>query len=294
MNKLNKRLTILAVIICTAVTACNSDIVGGGNSGGAKSDVPAVTNRNSAAKADNKATEEKTEPQTKQENTIEVYDGRKFESEPKAGTDAEKQLAEKEFKLHENDILQKVGFKCEEGDEGVSITETAEGSFTKPNSSQKVLLYERCRAGRAFGVGGILIVENGKAVAHYAYGENGLFAGISSLPDVNKNGLSELVFLSVGTGQGYSNSAIDVFEFKAGDLDFLGRTETYSSNSGAVTDRTKAKTEASKISVEPAANPAFFRETYEQKGSSQKWSQVKKAEKFSLNKGEPIKYHKIS
>lgn len=288
-----KKLSILIVVLiiaCLTTAACSSEIAGEG----AKSDVLPVTNQTGATRADNKPTEEKNEPQTKQENLVEVYDGRKLESKPKAGTEAEKQLAEKEYKLHETAILQKVGFNCEEGDEDVSITETAAGSFTRPNSSQKVLLYERCRAGRAYGVGGILIVENGKSVAHYAYGENGLFAGLSSLPDVNKNGLSEIVLLSIGAGQGYANSAIDVFEFKTDDLDFLGRTETYSSNSGAVTDTTKVKTEAVKVSAQPAANPVFFRETYEQKGSSQKWSPVKKAEKFSLNKGEPIKYHKIS
>jgi hypothetical protein len=295
MNILNKQFSISALIIIAIFTsaACSLDIAGGA---GAKADLKPAENQSNATKTDEKSVETKAvTQQTKQENTLTVFDGREFDREPKTGTAGDKQLVNKEYQSKKDIINQKPGLECFETDAPVpDIVDAAEGSFTKPNAKQKVLLYELCRNGRAFGVGGIIVVENGQSVAHYVYGENGLFAGLLPLADANKNGLSEIVFIAQGSGQGYFNTAIDIFEFKAGDLEFIGSTETYSSNSGAVENDAKALSTAYKISIQPANNPIFYRETYQQKGSAKTWTLTKKAEKFSLNTGEPIKYYKIN
>jgi hypothetical protein len=243
---------------------------------------------------ENKRVENKATTATPRNDLIEIFDGRIEERKEKTATSSEKQFVEAEFKRNETAIMQKSKFECDEGtEEGVEIIGVAEGAFTAPKSAQKAFLYERCRAGRAFGIGGIMIVEGEKVAAHYTYGENGLESGILSLPDVNKNGLSEIVLVGSGTGQGYTSGGIDLLEFKAGDINFLGNAETYSDNSGAV-EGDKVETVAQKISVQPAAEPEFFREIYEKRGSAKAFSLNKKLEKFVLSKREPAKFVKIS
>lgn len=223
----------------------------------------------------------------------EIFDGR-TERKEKTASDAETKMVSAEYKSNEATIVEKSKFECDEGtEEGVSIVGVAEGSFTKAKSSQKAYLYERCRAGRSFGIGGLIIYEGETVVSHYIYGENGLESGIFSTTDINKNGLTEIVLVAFGTGQGYSEGSIVLFEMNNGNLDYLGRTETYSDNSGAVSDEAKIETTAYKISVEPSANPIFYRETYSKKGNAKDWSLTKKSEKVSLDKKDAPAFIKI-
>ena len=287
------RLAAILVIGGLAILACSS----AGNrtnekasAGTEKIDNPARNTRTS----ENKSSENQTSPETKQPVRIEVYDGRVAEEKEPQPTAAEEKLLGGEFARDEASILQKVKTSCDDdAPENISIVGNAEGSFTKPDAAQKAFLYERCRSGRSFGIGGIMIVEDEKVVAHYVYGENGLYLSISSLPDINQNGLSEIIFEGGGTGQGYTVGAIDIFEFKAGNLAFLGDAETYSDNGGAVENEQKALATAYKISVEPSANPIFWRETYEKKGTAENWSLDKRAEKFTLNKADAPTFIKI-
>lgn len=245
-------------------------------------------------KTGNDSSEKKSAKESDKSGLIEVYDGRNVE-EGKDVSDAEKQFAEKEFKAKESEIMQKTKLECDEdAAEGIDIVDIAEGAFTKPDSSQKAYLYERCRAGRSFGIGGVMIVENQKVEAHYIFGENGLYSAIVSEPDFNKNGLSELALIGGGTGQGYTASAIELFEFNGGKLDFLGRAETYTDNSGAVENEKDIKTIAYKIFVSPAKNPEFSRETYQKNVKTEKWDLMKKDEKFSLDKKDAPKVAKIT
>lgn len=244
------------------------------------------------AEAENKSTPQTTP--TPQDELVNVIDGRK-DWESKEGTKQETDFINKEYKRSEAAILKSTELECDEGtEEGVEIIGTAEGSFTKPNSSQKIYLYERCRSGRSFGIGGILVAEDGKAATHYSYGENGLDSGIFSLPDINKNGLSEVGIVAGGTGQGYTNTSVYIFEFKDGKMNFLGSSAIFDDNSGAMEDDSKIETNAYKISVQAGEKPVFFRDHYQKKGNAEKWSLVKKAEKFSLEKGDVGKYNKIS
>lgn len=261
-------------------------------------------NGNSAAAAQNKSVAVDNKPAGKTPNnkavaapneSVAVYDGRDEEGKAKEATAAEKQSVEKEFKRREAVIMEKSEIGCNDGEAPtLDISGVAEGSFTAPNSSQKAFLYEWCHSGGGFGVGGIVILENEKVAAHYSYGDSGLYQGISSLSDVNKNGFSELVFVGGGSGQGYTSGTIDMFEFKGGNPDFLGRAETYSDNSGAGVGKAMTETIAYKISVEPSANPTFLHEKYEQKQAAGKWSLIGKAAKFSLDKSEAVTFIKIS
>lgn len=283
----NKKFLAILLVASGVICGCGSTLTAGGGQSENKTKQPTKK-----VEVENKNIAQPTP--TQKEEFITVVDGREDRVE-KQGTEAETQFVSKEFKNNEATILKQSSFECDEGtEEGVSIVGTAEGSFTKTDSKQKVFLYERCRAGRSFGIGGILITEDGKTVSHYSYGENGLDMGIFSLPDVNKNGLSEIVVVAGGSGQGYLNLAIYLWEMKDGKMNYLGNTAIYDDNSGAMEDKSKVETNAYKISVQPDTNPVFYREHYQQKGGEKKWSLVKKSTKFSLDKGDTGKYVKIS
>lgn len=284
----NKGFLAIILTVSGVISACSATATVGGGQAENKKAEPVKT-----AEVENKKAMQPAP--TPQEELVNIIDGREERVE-KEGTEAETQLVNKEFQRNKEAIYNSNSINCIDSSENedVVVIGTAEGSFTKPDSSQKVFLYERCRAGRSFGIGGILITEDGKAVSHYSYGENGLDVGVFSLPDVNKNGLSEIVIVAGGSGQGYLNSAIYLWEMKDGKMNYLGNTAIYDDNSGAMEDEKKVETNAYKISVQPGANPIFYREHYQQKGGAKKWSLLKKAEKFSLDKGDTGKYVKIS
>lgn len=241
------------------------------------------------------AAQKKTTGQSKT-GVVTVHDGREASRDNTFASEAERLLIEKEYKKRAAQIKAQMEIDCSEDEEAqFGITDTATGSFTAPKTRQKAYLYEACRSGRSFGVGGLMIVENGKTVAHFAYGENGLNSGILSLSDINQNGLTEIVLESVGTGQGYTNVAISLHEIRNGALKYLGRAEIYADNLGTIEDDgAKSLSTAHKITAQTGKSPTFFRETYQQKGVATKWRVSKKSAKFAFDLKEPAKWHKIS
>lgn len=223
------------------------------------------------------------------EKPVLIYDGRTREEISTAPTQAETKIVEKEVIKKEAVIKAKSSQDC--GDENdFSIIGAASGSFTKEKSSQTAYLYELCRSARTFGIGGIVIVENGKIVSHNTYGDNGLAIDIASLPDINQNGLSEIVLISSGMGQGYSSGVIEIVEIGANGITSFGLADTYSDDYGVGNDKSSAT--AYKITAQTGKTPVYFRETYTQKGAEAKWILTKKAQKFLLRK-DAIKYNKI-
>jgi hypothetical protein len=217
-----------------------------------------------------------------------IYDGR-TEARGLRATAAEERLVEREVRKKETAIKEKSNQDCV--DDTFSVGAVARGSFTKPKAAQSVVLYELCRSGRSFGIGGIVIVENGKIVAHYTYGENGLDYDLVSLPDINQNGLSEIVLIGGGGGQGYSANAVEIIEMTAGGVKSFGIADTYKDDFG--TGKPNSSATGYKVTVQPGKNPIYFRETYRRKTQSGKWSLIKKAQRFPLRKDYVPKYNKI-
>jgi hypothetical protein len=221
-----------------------------------------------------------------------ISDGRD-QSESAPETPAEYQLIKKEVKKNEALIKEKSELDCnDEADDSFGIVGAANGSFTRPNVSQKAYLYELCRSGRSFGIGGIVIVEAGRVVAHYTYGENGLNSDIAALPDINQNGLSEILLIGGGTGQGYTMGAVEIVEIVPGGIKSFGIADTYEDNFG--TENAKKSAKAFKVSVQAGKTPVYFRETYTRKSEEGKWILAGKSQKYSLRKDYEPKYHKIS
>lgn len=296
MKQIIKKSSILTIALIAgigAATACSS----AGKNESNKADVGTASNAapaNDKSNAENKVAVNK--PAETQAKMVEVYDGRKVENDAGKTTPvADTKIVESEFKRSEAAIQQKLGDKycIDPKDAKVEVYNSVEGAFTKPNAKEKAYLYSLCELGRGFGVGGIMIAENETVTAHYV-GQISWSEQLSVLPDINQNGISEIVSAGGGSGQGYTESSIEILEFKAGNLDFLGTAETYSDNSGAMEDESKVLTTAYNISAQPGAAPVFFRETYEKKGAAKTWSLSKKSEKFSLKKEENSGFTKIN
>jgi hypothetical protein len=223
---------------------------------------------------------------------IEISDGR-GDSQSAPLTPSENQLIVKEVRAKESLIREKSGQDCEEDEMfSLSVSGWTTGSFTKPNVRQKAYLYELCRSTLTFGIGGIVIVENGRTVAHYVYGENGLDSDIAALPDINRNGFSEILMMAGGSGQGYTQRAIEIIEFTPGGIKSFGIADIYEDNLGTEDARKSAK--AYKISVRPGKTPVYFRETFTRRGGAGKWLPAGRSEKYSLRRDYVPKFHKIS
>ncbi|MGI0493151.1 hypothetical protein ACN4EG_15310 [Alkalinema pantanalense CENA528] len=262
---------------------------------------PIESNSNPESEPVSASVDQKEKSQEKSETSIELYDGRNVTYKEEAAVSGiARSMVNKAVSEDKEKIRPHNQFDCDldlpsrfspdsngPGTEGVSIIGRAEGSFTRPNTNQSAFLYTLCESGRTFGLGGILILENETVVAHYLYGENGLMYGMLSAPDVNQNGLTELMLTFGGLNQGYAGRGISLFELGNGNLTFLGRESTYSDNSGAMLDRSKVETFAYRLWVEPAASPRFLKDTYKNA------QLITQSEPISLSQVEPGKFIKL-
>ena len=289
----------MALIFCFAtLAACNpvaEKTANNQSSGGA---AQGTTAANDKKQPENKPVENKPAPENQSSDLVKIYDGRTPMSDTKLlkATKTDEEMVRTEFKAKESEIKQKFGEAyCDESDTP-DISGVGKGSFTKPNSSQTAFAYTVCSSGSSqFGVGGIMIFEGDKIVSHYVYGENGLHnGGVFTLPDFNKNGLTELVIMDGQMHQGYSSESIEIIEFKDGSLNDLGGFDVANDNSGAAEDDSKVNYEASEIQVRPSENPMFYIKTFKQTGKSKQWIEDKKSETRSLGEKNFGKNHKIT
>jgi hypothetical protein len=269
-------------VLSLTLTACGSAA-----NGNAKNN-----EQNVSASSGNAATAVEPVTPTPAAEKVVVADGRDeaVSKEPAAEDTA---FAEREFAANEAKILDSSSMDCDDGSKGMSVLAAVSGSFTKAGVEQKALLYEYCRAGRSFGIGGVIIAEGNTAVAHYAFGENGLFYDMSSIKNLRGKGIDAIVLSAAGSGQGYSSNDVSIFEFTGGKLDFLGSADTYESNSGAAEKDADILTTAYRVSVQTGSDLTFYRDTFEQKGGAKDWKETSKGKKFELNKETPGKFVKI-
>lgn len=288
-------LAITLIIGINTLSACGSTEMSANNKSSAIT-TQSGSATNDKSEAENKASENKfaESPQAKR---VKIYDGRNNSTNSKKGSDAEAKLLEDEVSANK-EAIKKIGSElynydgepCR--DESIGVDRVfIEGSFTKPSSKQKGYTYTLCQGDGPTGptpyfIGGILIVEDGKIVANYVYGGESNY-GIGSLPDINQNGLSEIILTSSFSHMGVSNGSIAIMETKGDGLTALGSTSVYSEDVpeqmlAAKTDE-KLYSAAYNISVQPGKAPVFYRETYIQKTENGKWELKEKAKTVSLD-----------
>jgi len=160
---------------------------------------------------------------------------------------------------------QERGALCTGGVDGVAV-DIAAGAFTKPRADQKALLYRYCTIGHEMVLNGIAILEGGRVVAHVIF-EGGESHAIGALPDINGNGLAEILLASGGTNQGITWGTMAIIELGGAEITEFGQTDTFSDDQGANDKNGKVK--ANRISVKFGTKPEFFRDSFIATGAGQ-------------------------
>lgn len=280
MKRMIKRISILTfalIVSISALSACSSTETTANNkadSGAAHSNLAA----NDKEKPSHKAEENKA-AETAQDKTIELFDGR-------SGKVKNAKLSEVDLALVEADVRKKakedflknqiIGSDFSWKEEFL-ILDVAEGAFTEPDSIQRAVLY------RFSYTNGVVILADGDIIAHYSGGpgDYAFYTAIKSLPDVNQNGLSEIIlFRNVEDNE---DIIPYLFEAKDNTIKFLGEANYFDSGyiGGEDTNLEKTKQNAYRLTVQPSKNPTYLQETYERTGNKSNWKLTKKAEKFS-------------
>jgi len=160
---------------------------------------------------------------------------------------------------------------CEEAFEPAGVLQ---GSFSRPNSDQRLVFYQFCQTGNGLGQVGLILIENGKIIGNYV-ADVGWTVGAASLPDINQNGLNEVaLYYSGGMHQGSGGTGVDVVELSPAGVKGVGwfQAESFSETGPVVGYRVTAK---------PGSTPAYFREKYTQ-GANGKWKRSGRVTPFHL------------
>jgi len=153
---------------------------------------------------------------------------------------------------------------CSGGD--LNIVGAVAGSFTRKGAAQRAIVYELCQTGNGFANNGIAVVENGAVAAHFTY-EGGWNLNLKRVPDINANGLDELV-IEIGGGlhQGYTGSSIMIVEVLPTAVKELGSYLVFTNECDIYVEE-KYCDRSYKLTVTPGARPAFVSQKYENRGS---------------------------
>ncbi len=126
-------------------------------------------------------------------------------------------------------------------------------------------------------------------MAHIAY-EGAWDNSIYALPDLNGNGLAELMISVGGTNQGETWGVISIIEFTGKTIIRLGQTETMSDRCG-VSDNESS--DAYVIFARPGKIPVFYRETFtESCKRNARWRKSAALKTVSLDAND-VEYHRL-
>jgi hypothetical protein len=212
-----------------------------------------------------------------------IYDARKLLEPTKASAAAEALL--KRTILPVADQYWDWEKKDKDCDVEFQVIDVTQGSFTKTSSTQKAILYKYCTTGHNFALNGIAVLEESRVVAHIVY-EGSWDHAIGALPDIDGNGLSEILIATGGTNMGETWEVISVIELSEHSVRKFGQTETFLDNCGA--DEKKGDSTAYKLWVKPGTIPGFYRETFFKKGCSDngKWLKLGTQKQILFRKDE--------
>jgi hypothetical protein len=116
------------------------------------------------------------------------------------------------------------------------MLDTAKGAFTRPRAVQKALIYRYCSTGASFGRIGLAILENGALVRHDAF-EEGVRYALGRMPDLNRDGVDELILATGGTQMGETWQSATVVELGTGKPRQLVQFDAYRDNCGSLEAR---------------------------------------------------------
>lgn len=137
------------------------------------------------------------------------------------------------------------------------INGVAPGSFTARNAQQKAYLYTYCYY-RPGWKQGLVIMQGERVVAHYAF--TALHSEMYALKDINRNGFTELALGGGFTGQGTTDSYLEIAELAPqrrllAAFNYVTGHLVWEDNCGAVGEG--GTWQALVIRVTPGAAPSF-------------------------------------
>jgi hypothetical protein len=195
-----------------------------------------------------------------------------------------------EDRLMRRSVLPKARAEWKENEscgEDFRLIDSALGSFTRRGARQKAFLYEFCQTGNGFANNGLIITEGGKILLHFAE-EGGWNMAMRSLPDINRNGLDELVVeTSSGMHQGKVGGSVTLLEVSPAAVRELGYTLAFSNECDAEMSEDECD-RSYRITAAPGARPVFYRQRFVNVGDEEKprWRKRGKLQKIRLNKTE--------
>ena len=179
-----------------------------------------------------------------------------------------------------------VDLSCEQGFSPMVI-DVARGSFTRPNSDQKAILYRYCETGHNMALNGIAVIENGSVATHLIYSGDWENA-IAAIPDIDGDGRSKILVSTGGTDQGITWGAVRIIELSDTIvLTKYGMTRTLFDDCGF--DEKNGRATAWRLRVKAGPTPVFYRQHFVNKGAcvgAGTWKKMGKPEKFSLENDE--------
>jgi hypothetical protein len=183
-----------------------------------------------------------------------IFDARLILEETKASKQ-ELKVFKREIEPAAVKFWKQKGKECDEPE--LEVIDIAKGSFTKASSNQEAILYKYCTTGHNFALDGIAVLENDHVVTHILY-EGAWNLAIGALPDINGNGLSEILVSTGGTSTGEIWGVITIIEMSDHGIRKFGCTATYSSNGGRETNANKIRTIARNFGQSPERNLFFI------------------------------------
>lgn len=153
--------------------------------------------------------------------------------------------------------------KSEGCEETIEVSGRAVGAFTKAGAKQTLIFYQFCQTGNGLGSVGVAVLENGGVVGNFVSAESGWSVDAKALPDINQNGIDEIaLYYSGGMHQGAGGTGVDVMEISSRGLTGIGwfMAEEFTETSPVM---------GYKVTANPGAKPAFFREKYTQNSAGQ-------------------------
>lgn len=174
--------------------------------------------------------------------------------EPILLSEAEKRVVDGEIR-----VAARLHWPDSECSEDFRVISIARGSFTRPGSAQRAILYSYCITGHNFGRDGFAVLEDGAVVAHVVF-DGAWNSGLVPVDDVDGTGRSELLIISGGTNMGESWQVVSLVGLSDSGVRKFGQTDTYGES--CTTDSLPHKT-AYKLFARAGIPPAFYRERYE-------------------------------
>jgi len=182
-----------------------------------------------------------------------IYDGRQLTEQAK--------IPRADLNLARRDVLP-AARKAAHGQctNGFSILSTASGAFTRSGANQRLLLYQYCATGHGFGRQGIAVAEGNSIVAHVVY-DGGSDYGIRMLPDLDGDGLSELLVKAGGTNQGQTWGVVRVLGWSAGGIKKFGQFAVDEDDCDSPTGAGPLRTTVRLFAV-PGQKPSFLAQRF--------------------------------